>query len=147
MTGYGFNDGYRLGLGVRGGYALPANVYLGGAIIAHEGGVGHQTSTFSTPQTDVWFFSGEVGYELSYGRVTFRPYLGAGYALVRESFPPNCVTPCDPSTRGRFAIAPAIAVLFSFDRFLVGVDGRYFVWTGDDYANAPAVFATVGLMF
>lgn len=147
LAGHAFSDAYKFGVGVRGGFTLPANVYFGGTVMAHVGKVGRQVGMFSSPQTDYWYFGAEAGYELSYTLLTFRPYLGAGYALVRESFPPNCQGPCEASTRGRVALVPGATVLVNFSPFFAGADARYYAWLGDDYANALGVFGALGMTF
>src|SRR5882757_9279290 len=67
LVGYGFNDGYKLGIGARGGYTLPTNFYVGGTLVYHLG------SSESTPIGDykynITYFGAEGGYDFAAGPV------------------------------------------------------------------------------
>jgi hypothetical protein len=71
LIGFGV-DYYGFATGIRGGYTLPAHVYLGGTFLFNTGFAGWGAG----------FTTGfEGGYEFAAGPVTVRPYGGVGLAL------------------------------------------------------------------
>jgi hypothetical protein len=74
----GFGDGpYGFDLGVRGGYTLPNNIYLGATFIFNTGFGGWGAG----------FVTGfEGGYQFAAGPVVVRPYGGIGFADEQYSY-------------------------------------------------------------
>jgi hypothetical protein len=149
LVGYGFNEGYKLGLGIRGGVTLPARFYVGGALVLHEGWTGVKIEPYERPQTDLYYGGGEGGWDVSTGPFLVRPYLGVGYALVRAStLPCRVAGACVAwSNDGALGFWPGVASLFRSGGIFVGADLRYVVLVGSTYENAFSVFGTAGLEF
>src|SRR5258706_11784715 len=74
LLGYGFKDGVGLGLGVRGGYTLPMNLYLGATFVYHLGK--SQSTPVGDVSVNIFYLGVEGGYDISAGPVVVRPYLG-----------------------------------------------------------------------
>jgi hypothetical protein len=146
LLGYGFKDGVGLGLGVRGGYTLPANVYLGGTFVYHLG------KSESTPAGDysvnIFYFGVEGGYDIDVAPVVIRPYLGLGDAVAKASIPQVCFSgTCvggGSQSEGHFAAWPGVSVLYPVDHFFVGGDARFLIVSD---SNAFSIFATGGMNF
>jgi len=151
LAGYGFNDAYRIGFGVRGGITLPQNFYIGGTFLLHQGRTGVRTERVATPQTDPLYFGPEGGYDLQIKQVTLRPYLGVGYALILSSTREPCSASTCPqdtsSADGALAFWPGAAVTWSGGGLSLGADIRYVAVLGAGYGSAPAAFGTAGLRF
>lgn len=145
LVGNGFEDGVNLGVGARLGYELE-RVYLGGTFVYHFGEE-RSASAFGFTRTvsvNVYYFGGELGYDLSAGPLVARPYVGLGIGTAR-----GCIdSACD--TESRAYVAPGAAVLYPVaDRIFVGADARYVVPLDDDGSDFDhfALFATVGGYF
>lgn len=151
LLGYGFKEGVGFGLGVRGGYTLPMNVYLGGTFVYHFGK--SESTAFGDASSKVLYFGVEGGYDIEAGPVLVRPFLGLGDAIVHG----NTVTCIGfggigcasvSGSSGYFALWPGAAVFYPLDDFFVGGDARVLIVTsGDSSANAFSLFATGGLTF
>lgn len=135
------------GLGVRGGYTLPMNVYLGGTFVYHLGqSVGDATF-------NMYYFGVEGGYELEAGPVIVRPYLGLGDVIGHFAVPQQCIPGLGcvgggSDSRGFFSLWPGATVLYPIDNFFVGGDARFVIVTGDGSdLNALSIFATGGMKF
>lgn len=146
LLGYGFKDGLGLGLGVRGGYTLPMNLYLGGTFVYHLGK--SESTPFGDTKVNVYYFGVEGGYDIAAGPVVVRPYLGLGAATAKASFPGGSVAgislPGGDSSDTKFALWPGATVLYPIDNFFVGGDARFLIV---DNFNAFSLFATAGLQF
>ena len=151
LVGYGFDEGYKLGLGVRGGFTAPFGLYLGGTLILHEGATGIRIERDERPQTDLYYGGAEGGWDFSAGPLVFRPYLGLGYGLARASTLPDCAPApaCAPvwSNDGALALFPGAMGLVSSGGIFVGADVRYVLLIGSAYRNAFSAFGTAGLAF
>jgi hypothetical protein len=77
LVGFGLDGYYGLALGVRGGYTLPNNIYLGGTFIFNTG-LGGWGAGFIT--------GFEGGYQFAAGPVVVRPYGGIGVALQQYPY-------------------------------------------------------------
>jgi hypothetical protein len=150
LFGHGFNDGYRIGVGVRGGVTVPSGLYLGGAFMMHEGLVGWKHERGEQPQTDVYYGGAEGGWEFAFEPFIIRPYLGVGYGLVHAS----AITECSArqacaaaSNDGALALFPGVVGLANVGIFVFGADVRYVLLAGSGYENAVGAFGTAGLSF
>jgi hypothetical protein len=147
LFGYGFKDGANLGFGVRGGYTLPANVYLGGTFVYH---LGKSTDTpYGSSSVNLFYLGAEGGYDFAAGPVVIRPYLGLGMASVRVKTPeidmgPLLTMPATSASESRFAAWPGATLLYPIDNFFVGADARFLIVSD---VNAFSLFATGGLQF
>ena len=138
LLGYGFKDGVKLGLGVRGGYTLPMNVYVGGTFVYHLGKT--QSSPFGDIHYGLYYLGVEGGYDLNLSPVVLRPYLGLGYAK-----PVASVAGITVEGDSKFALWPGATVLFPVSKSVfVGADARFLVVSD---SNALSVFATGGMQF
>lgn len=146
LVGYGFKDGLNLGFGARGGYTLPANIYLGGTFLYH---LGKSTDTpLGKVSANILYFGAEGGYDFSAGPVVIRPYLGLGMASAKTKIPAinmgGISSPEMSSSASKFAVWPGATLLYPIDNFFVGGDARFLVVS--DY-NAFTLYATGGLQF
>ncbi len=149
LAGYGLNEQYGLGVGVRAGYTLPSRVYVGAGYVYHFG------ITNPTPQGDavyrVWLAGGEGGYEIPMGSFVVRPFLGLGLGAHTST---RCIPPspgvggCMESTNRGFAVWPGVSLLLPVGVALFGVDLRSDFVTGDTYVFSLLVaFASAGVRF
>jgi hypothetical protein len=76
LIGFGANA-YGFGLGVRGGYTLPNNVYIGGTALLNVG-FGGWGAGFT--------IGAEGGYQFAAGPVVVRPYGGLGFVDENYSY-------------------------------------------------------------
>jgi hypothetical protein len=146
LLGNGFKDGYGIGLGARVGYTLPMNLYIGGTFVYHLG------KTESTPLGDykwqVYYFGGEVGYDVAAGPLVIRPYAGIGLSTVKVDIPgfsfAGFTTPSTSASDSKVAIWPGATLLYPLGNAFVGADARFVVVS--DY-NAFSAFLTGGMNF
>lgn len=146
LLGYGFKDGVDFGVGVRGGYTLPVNVYIGGTFVYHLG------KSVSTPLGDVstklYYFGAEGGYDIPAGPVVIRPYLGLGAATAKVDVPGATVfgvtVPGASASDTKFAVWPGATLLYPIGSAFVGADARFLVVS--DF-NTFSLFATGGIQF
>ena len=146
LLGYGFKDGVGVGLGVRAGYTLPMNVYLGGTFVYHLGK--SENDGFGDASVKLYYFGVEGGYDIPAGPVVVRPYLGLGAATVKFSAPNINLggfgSTSLSSSDTKFALWPGATVLYPIGPAFVGGDARFLIV---DQFNAFSVFATGGIQF
>ena len=119
LLGYGFKDPMGFGLGARGGYTLPMNVYVGGTLIYFFG------KSTSTPIGDVGVSTLSIGVEGGYdfyvNPVVIRPFLGLG----PDFFMASCPAGLGCSGETRFAAWLGGEVLYPInENWFVGADMR-----------------------
>ena len=132
-----------VGLGARGGYTLPMNVYLGGTFVYHLG------KSEGDATANIYYLGVEGGYDIAAGPVIVRPYLGLGPAIVHVSLPTVCIGAGFGCVGGsasdtRFGFWPGVTVLYPIDNFFVGGDARFLVVSD---SSAFSLFATGGMTF
>jgi hypothetical protein len=120
------------GLGLRGGYTLRQNIYIGGTFMYHFVTSGH-----------LYFLGAEGGYDFQLEPVMIRPYIGVGYgneAFGREG--------------GREFSATAFGfwfggtVLFNLnEQWFIGGDFKLPIFTGAELFLFPTPSLTGGLNF
>jgi hypothetical protein len=146
LLGYGFKDGVDFGLGVRGGYTLPMNVYLGGTFMYHFGK--SENTGFGDASVHMFYVGAEGGYDIYLQPVIIRPYLGLGVATATASVPGGTVAgftfPSTSDSSSKFAAWPGATVLYPINQFFVGGDARFLIVS--DF-NAFSLFATGGMQF
>ncbi|HMJ54967.1 MAG TPA: hypothetical protein VK540_22985 [Polyangiaceae bacterium] len=151
LFGNGFNDGYRIGVGARGGVTVPSGVYIGAAFMMHEGLTGWRHERGERPQTDVYYGGAEGGWDFAFDPLIIRPYLGLGYGLVHSSATSECSARegcvSASSNDGAFALFPGVAGLVKVGIVVFGADFRYVLLAGSGYENAVGAFGTAGLSF
>jgi hypothetical protein len=147
LLGYGFKDYVNVGLGVRGGYTLPMNLYVGGTFVYH---LGKSVDTGAgSAKTNIYYFGVEGGYDIAAGPVVVRPYLGLGPATARSTIPAfnfgaGFTTPETTVTDTKLALWPGATVLYPLGPAFVGGDARFLIV--NDF-NAFSLFATAGAQF
>jgi len=146
LAGYGFKDGVNLGLGVRGGYTLPANIYLGGTFVYHLGK--SENVGIGDVKVNVYYFGFEGGYDIGAGPVVIRPYLGIGAATAKGSYSGGnfggYAIPSYSSSDTKLGIWPGATLLYPLGSAFIGADARFLIVS--DY-NALSLFATGGVQF
>ena len=146
LLGYGFKDGVNLGLGVRGGYTLPMNLYLGGTFVYHLGK--SESTAFGDAKTHLYYFGVEGGYDINAAPVVVRPYLGLGAATATATIPGGSFGgvsfPETSASDTKFGVWPGATLLYPIGNAFVGADARFLIVS--DF-NAFSAFATGGLQF
>src|SRR5260221_9553909 len=114
LLGNGFKDGVGIGLGVRGGYTLPMNVYVGGTFIYHLGK--SEATPFGDIKVNIYYFGGEVGYDIAAGPAVVRPYLGLGPATAIGTIPAinlgGATIPSQSTSDTKFGFWPGVTGLY-----------------------------------
>ena len=139
LLGDGFKDGIGIGLGARGGYTLPMNVYVGGTFIYHLG------KSDGPVSAHFYYFGVEGGYDLAAGPVIVRPYLGLGDATATATVDFSSIGLGKQTvSTSNFAAWPGATVLYPLGNVLLGGDARFLIVSND---NAFSLFATAGYQF
>lgn len=141
LVGNGFEDGVNVGFGARVGYGFD-RVYVGGTLVYHLGET-RKANTLGGSEdvsVNVWYFGGELGYDLAAGPLIVRPYGGVGMGTARGCLGGTC------DTESRAYLAPGVTALYPLsDRLFAGVDARFVVPLDDDSDfDHFGLFATVG---
>jgi len=145
LLGWGFNDPAQFGLGLRGGYTLPMNVYVGGTFVYHLGS--SQTVNAVEVSGNVFYLGVEGGYDIAAGPVVVRPYLGLGPAFLHSSSPTFSGfggSIGGSNTETRFSAWPGVLGLYPIGSFFAGLDMRVLIV---EHASAFSMFATGGMQF
>jgi hypothetical protein len=136
LLGDGFHDGVNFGLGLRGGYTLPQNIYIGGTFVYH---FGSSESVLGRDYTvNVFYLGPEGGYDIPAGPVVVRPYLGLGPAFAHVS------TPGGSNSDTRFGAWPGVTVMYPIQNFFIGADARVLIVS--DF-TAFGLFLNGGMQF
>lgn len=140
FTGEGDTNPYGLGLGVKGGYTLDMNLYVGGAFDYFFGkseDVGPASASLR-----MWMLQGEVGYDLGVApNVVIRPKGGVGLTNATAKL---CINDnCNSDSKGYFSIAPGVQGLYSLDSLFLTAEARYDILFGTDQ-NANGFLLGVG---
>jgi hypothetical protein len=137
QLGYGFDDAYKFGLGVRGGYTLAQKIYIGGTFVYH---FGESDSAGGVSVSEHLLYVGpEGGYDIvipSAPQVLIRPYLGLGFESVSVSDSGaviqgvNITGASVSGTSSGFSFWPGVTGLYSFTpNWSAGLDARVVVAT------------------
>jgi hypothetical protein len=137
------------GIGARGGYTLPNNIYVGGTLVYHVGTSDEATFLTNTIKSSfhLLYFGPEGGYDIAAGPVLVRPYVGLGPAIATGSVSnclqgASCVEMSNSATNFSFWIGGT--VLYPIANFVVGGDLR--VLLVSDH-NSVGILATGGMIF
>src|SRR5262249_13332509 len=128
LLGFATND-LNLGLGARGGYTLPNNIYIGGTLVYHVGTSQEATLLGTTIKNSfhLLYPGPEGGYDIAAGPVLVRPYLGLGPGIASGSssigLTGGSVMETSASSTN-FAIWLGGTVLYPIGQFIVGGDLR-----------------------
>ena len=148
LLGWGFRDPAGFGLGLRGGYTLPMNVYLGLTLVYHLG----KSDTIANVDVgaNMYLLGVEGGYDIMAGPVVVRPFLGLGPVFIHlnQAYPTGLGTAVGNSdTFTKFGIWPGAAGLYPInDMFFVGGDMRVLIVPDSD-GTAFSIFLTGGAQF
>ena len=149
---FGFGTGFaRLGVGVRAGYNITENLYVGGQFMYHFGysygyGIAGYGGDYSA---SVFYPSGEFGYDIkaAHGRLDIRPYGGVALIFAHVSGP-DIGGKSVSNTDSALGIYPGVAITYDIPNapVYVGGDARLlFSLNGGD--PSFGAFATAGMRF
>lgn len=159
MAGYGFKDGYNIGIGARIGkdglIESQKDIYIGGVFAYHLGKTVESSQSFlgqtvTTKSTvNLWYAGGDIGYNVKLEGQSFKlrtsSYIGiANISSKFEStggggFGGGAPTSASSS---EFMIAPGATLFFPLGGDLTfGADARFFIVSN---SNALVVNATIG---
>ena len=167
MAGYGFKDGYNIGIGVRAGKdgltESLKQIYIGGVFAYHLGktteaeersGFGGVTITRKTKTTTkLWYAGGDVGYNIPLEGQSFQLRASAyvGIANISSSSKSEISGGGIPGGGGfegsstEFMLAPGATFYLPIGSdSTFGADARFFIVSN---ANALVVNATIGKSF
>lgn len=136
--------GYGVGVGVRAGYTLESNVYLGGAFVYH---LGTSTKLFDTKTSVTTLYpSFEGGYDLRFGRLLVRPYGGLAYVVSTMTSKYRGLS--ESATVSSPAIYPGCVLTYDIpdSSVFVGGDARL-MFNLDSGGSAFAAFGSAGMRF
>lgn len=149
LIGYGTEDGYNFGLGVRIGASFSSGAYLGGVFVYHLG----KSQDFPVPyygnvklSVNTLYVGPEFGYDAMVSdNVAIRPYTSFGYFSVMASV--EGFGSSESDSEGHFYVAPGLLFnVFASEQFMIGVDSRYVIITGEGGSDASAfgIFLCLG---
>jgi hypothetical protein len=130
LLGYGTEDLFKLGVGVRAGYTLPQTpVYIGGTFIYHFG-TSEDLGPAGSATVNVIMLGAEGGYDLAAGPVIVRPYLGIGMGFAKAAVPGGSVSD------NKVYFSPGGTVLYALNQqWSVGGDARIvFISDANDFS-------------
>ncbi|MFQ3599614.1 MAG: hypothetical protein SNJ66_14875 [Chloroherpetonaceae bacterium] len=155
MLGYGFDDAFRLGIGVRAGkdglIESQKQIYIGGVFAYHLGkseGAGD-----SKVSANVWYLGGDVGYNIPLEGQSFTlrasSYIGIANVSVTTSVPQDPFLGggggSTSSSSSELMIAPGATAFFPLGNGLTfGADARFFIISN---SNSFVINATIGKSF
>lgn len=140
-------DPYLLGAGLRGGYTLDFQLYLGAYFVYFIGSSAEGTNALRNTGTgnshaNYMLFGAEVGYDWWMGPALVRPSLGLGMALGVT----DATIDGQTTSVADFAFHPGMSVLFPIDDWFLGGDFRANVITANGVSGI-ALYANGGLRF
>jgi hypothetical protein len=137
-------NGLRFGAGLRAGYTLPSNVYLGAGFMYHFG-----TSTellgFKV-SSSAFYPSAEGGYDIRFGRMVVRPYGGLAviFSSVSTSSPGLGEVALHSTSAG---IYPGCAFTYDVPASSVFVGGDARILFNLDGGSSFGAFGSAGMRF
>ncbi len=149
MAGYGFDDAFRLGFGVRAGkdglIESQKDLYIGGVFAYHLGKT--VETQFSKTTVNLWYLGGDIGYNVKLEGQSFnlRTSSYIGIANISSKFESTGGGEPASASSSEFMIAPGATAFFPFgDGLTFGADARFFIVSG---ANSFVLNATIGKSF
>lgn len=144
LFGIGSNQ-LKLGAGLRAGYTLPANVYLGAAFMYH---FGTSAESFGVKvSTSAFYPSAEVGYDFHAGRhLIVRPY--GGLAAIFATATVSALGQEKSVHETAAGVYPGCMLTYNIpsSSFFVGGDARYLLVV-DGGGSSLGLFASGGMKF
>lgn len=159
MAGYGFKDGYNIGIGVRAGkdglIESQKQIYIGGVFAYHLGKTVETPFFGGTSKTTVnlWYAGGDVGYNIPLEGQSFKLRASAyvGIANISSKFETSgggdfgLGGGSSSGSSTEFMLAPGATFYFPIGSDLTfGADARFFIISD---SNALVVNATIGKSF
>jgi hypothetical protein len=164
MAGYGFKDGYNIGIGVRAGkdglIESQKQIYIGGVFAYHLGKTVETPFFGETSKTTVnlWYAGGDVGYNIPLEGQSFKLRASAyvGIANISSKFETTggggggfggggFGGGSSSGSSTEFMLAPGATFYFPIGSDLTfGADARFFIVSN---SNALVVNATIGKSF
>jgi hypothetical protein len=130
------------GLGIDGGYTLPAlPIYVGGTFEYFFGdSKGDDDNGF---KANAWHLMAEGGYDIGLGdSFVLRPKLGAGLGTLRTEL--CSAGNCGSDSQTKLALAPGVKAILLLPKFRLSVDARYALIFADETAKALILSAGIG---
>lgn len=154
LIGYGTEDWYNVGLGLRIGATFPSGVYFGGTFIYHLGksqdfsfNTGFGSVSYSL-KVNTLYVGPELGYDAQASEnFIVRPYISFGYFSLMASVGGSGNSGSD--SEGRFYIAPGMMFnVLASQVAMIGLDGRYVIVTGEGGSDVSAfgIFLSLGII-
>jgi hypothetical protein len=139
---------YNLGFGLRGGYTLDVNLYVGAFAMYFLGGSqtgsNANTADFNTTVSASSLLAGvEVGYDWWVGPLIVRPSIEIGAAI---GFTNSRSPAIQSGTLTEVLFGPGITVVHPWDEYFLGGEARADIVTGDG-VSAILVAGTFGMRF
>ena len=147
MAGYGFKDGYNIGIGARAGKdgltESLKQIYIGGVFAYHLGKSEGEGDFRVTAR--VWYLGGDIGYNIPFEGQPFSIRASSYLGIATLSATVNIFGFSETTSNSEFMIAPGATFYFRIGSDLTfGADARYFIVKD---ANALVVNATIGKSF
>jgi hypothetical protein len=131
-----------VGLGVDGGYTLPAlPIYVGGTFEYFFGD--SQGDDDAGMKGNAWHLMAEGGYDIGLGdSFVLRPKLGAGLGTLRTEL---CAAGnCASDSQTNLALAPGVKAILLLPKVRLSVDARYALIFADETGKALILSAGIG---
>ena len=129
LGGYGFNDLYRLGLGVTAGVSVP-NLYFGVRFVDHFGEATEvrRGSQVNTTDLGTLIIAGELAYRVSAENIDFRLFANVGAARYRQDItvqPDNGTPTMTSETATELLVTPGAVAFLILQGLKIGVEVQY----------------------
>ncbi len=153
MAGYGFDEAFRIGFGVRAGkdglIESQKQIYIGGVFAYHLGKSEGEGDFKVTAR--VWYLGGDIGYNIPLEGQSFSIRASSYLGIANVSVSVPRITGLFGTTGGgstsssEFMIAPGATAFFPFgDGLTFGADARFFIVSN---ASSFVINATIGKSF
>lgn len=154
LVGYGTEDWFNLGFGLRVGATFQTGTYFGGIFVYHVGksqelsyNFGYGSSYSFSVKYNVLYLGPEIGYDAKASEgFTVRPYCSFGYLSLMASVEGSGSSASD--SKGYFFVSPGIMLnVIISERATIGLDGRYIIITGENNSdgNSPGIYLSLGI--
>ncbi|MDD9943733.1 MAG: hypothetical protein OXU20_22010 [Myxococcales bacterium] len=155
--GYGFETEknrygahpYGFAGGLRAGYTLDIGVFVGLSTTyflgsSNDGATAAVVSRVIENSVSAWLINLEVGYDLWFGPVIFRPGAEIGMALTFVGW--DQLTGAS-STRAGLVLVPGASLIYPFDELYLGGDMRLIMPVGDSAQGSVTAMVVGGMRF
>jgi len=139
---------YGLGFGLRGGYTLDMNVYIGGNFEYFFGG--SETVGGAEFSWNVWQLQVEGGYDLGFGpKFVVRPQLGLGLGAFTGEFcyEDSVGRACEDPSETDFSLTPGALALYDVGAVFLAGEVRFNAIMAEETATALFIGVGAGMTF